>query len=402
MRPITRREALSLMAVLPLAARLRAQTRPGPDHRVVLGMHCLMLEPGGTVKVWRTQIAQDSFLLPGKPLPAYTLADIPGLANVVNGAVGPSCSFVVLNDGRLLAWGLNSNGMLGTTPLSQFEVLASWAPHSMTPAPVATRFDAADVSCGSSHVLALARDGSVYAWGTGKSGQLGIGPMPTITFRTRTASATTYIPFPARVPDLANAVAVSAGYSHSLALLGDGTIRAWGWNKTGELGDGSTTSRDRPVQVQGVRNAVAISAGGMFSVAALSDGTVVTWGADCTGVDPRPVLIPRPVPGVRDVTAIASGYGHVVALTRAGTLMTWGDNTHYGIGRGRNASQTPGVVQGLGGVRSIAAYDDTSVAVLSSGRIMTWGEVRPWNRPDGGRDLSPLPILLWVDGLDQS
>lgn len=69
---------------------------------------------------------------------------------------------------------------------------------------------------------------------------------------------------------------------------------------------------------------------------------------------------------------------------------------------GRDASQTPGIVQGLAGVRAIAADDDTSVAVLSSGRIMTWGEVRPWARPDGGDALSPLPILPWVDGLDQT
>ena len=60
------------------------------------------------------------------------------------------------------------------------------------------------------------------------------------------------------------------------------------------------------------------------------------------------------------------------------------------------------LVRGLTNVRSVSAHASTGAAVLGSGRIMTWGEVRPWTRPDGQRDLSPLPILLWVDGLDQS
>ena len=54
-------------------------------------------------------------------------------------------------------------------------------------------------------------------------------------------------------------------------------------------------------------------------------------------------------------------------------------------------------------VQFIAVDTETSTVVLGSGRIMTWGAVRPWTRPDGGGDtLSPFPILLWLDGLDQT
>ena len=71
----------------------------------------------------------------------------------------------------MLAWGVNANGRLGTTTQAQMETLASWSPNgSNKPLPLSTRFDAVDVSTGDEHALALARDGSVYAWGVGTDG----------------------------------------------------------------------------------------------------------------------------------------------------------------------------------------------------------------------------------------
>jgi hypothetical protein len=75
---------------------------------------------------------------------------------------------------------------------------------------------------------------------------------------------------------------------------------------------------------------------------------------------------------------------------------------HTGAGRGRSAGAAPALVTGLANVTWLAAAASTTIAVLESGRMMTWGEVRPWTRPDDGQsDLSPFPILLWVDGLQQ-
>jgi alpha-tubulin suppressor-like RCC1 family protein len=262
-------------------------------------------------------------------------------------------------------------------------------------------FDAVDVSAVSDHVMALARDGSVYTWGPGDRGQLGIGALPVVNFATRTPSTMNYVPYPVQVPNLSGVKAISAGIAHSLALLSDGTVRAWGSNKQGQLGDGTTTDRNAPLAVQGVRDAVAIAAGSYFSVAVLADGTVMQWGDTDGSNTPRPV--PAPVPGARDIRSVVAGLAHVVAVTRAGTIVTWGDSTHYQTGRGRNATAAPALVAGLTGVESIATNDETSTAVLSSGRIMTWGEVRAWTRPDsGGGELSPFPILLWIDGLDQA
>ncbi len=90
-----------------------------------------------------------------------------------------------------------------------------------------------------------------------------------------------------RIPTLAGVSAISAGRTHSLALLDDGAARAWGENILGQVGDGTTTNRDTPVLVQGVRNAVAITAAvGDFSAALLADGTVMTWGGVRTWTRP--------------------------------------------------------------------------------------------------------------------
>jgi len=123
--------------------------------------------------------------------------------------------------------------------------------------------------------------------GRGDSGELGIGPLPTVNFRGSYPTVAQFVPYPVRIPNLQNVVAISAGDRHSLALLKDGTVRAWGLNRHGQVGDGTSTNRDVPTTVPGVRNAVAIAAGGYRSVAVLADGTVMEWGANHVNLTPR-------------------------------------------------------------------------------------------------------------------
>src|SRR5687767_11252742 len=115
MKRINRREALALLAAVPVAARIRAQTRVTAKHRVILGSgHGFLVEPGGTLQAWHTGAQRDGLAIDAlglghnPPLAAHTLAPIPNLKNVVTAAAGTACSFAVLADGRLLAWGLNA------------------------------------------------------------------------------------------------------------------------------------------------------------------------------------------------------------------------------------------------------------------------------------------------------
>ena len=109
-------------------------------------------------------------------------------------------------------------------------------------------------------------DGTVRCWGENDFGQLGNGT---------TAASTT----PVQVAGIAGALNVSAGWRHTCALLGDGTVQCWGQNQFAQLGDGTTTSRTTPVPVSAVAGAVAVTAGWWHhSCALLGDGTVRCWG----------------------------------------------------------------------------------------------------------------------------
>jgi hypothetical protein len=118
---------------------------------------------------------------------------------------------------------------------------------------------------------------------------LGIGTLPTVNFKMRSARIENYVPYPVKIPELEGVIAISAGNVHSLALLGDGTVRARGQNKHGQIGEGTFANRDRPLPVPGVRNVVAIAAGGYNSLALLADGTVMEWGAGPVNLNPRPL-----------------------------------------------------------------------------------------------------------------
>jgi len=417
-RPITRRDALSLLSALPLVARSAAQAPPARLRRVSLAMyHSLLLDSDGTLKCWSHPAAQapndqgQLGLGHFDPVEEYKLYPVPGLTHVVAAATALDMSFAVLADGRILSWGKRGD-MLGITPLAYLEIYADTGPKTHTPAPVAVRFDAVDISVGSHHVLALARDGTVWAWGDGRKGQLGIGALPVINFKTRTPSAMSYVPFPVQIPGLTDVVAISAGVDHSMALLKDGTMRAWGGNKYGQVGDGTTVDRPTPVLVPGIGKAIAIAARS-YSVAVLEDGGVLTWGDNMSGNlgrpwknDGTPAPVPGFVPGVADGRAVAAG-NHVLILTQAGTVVSWGYNGYGNLGYGGTTyGFVARTVRGLTGVHSVTVHANASLAVLDDGRIVGWGggHGHPWISLRGGstdvRGSGPTPILLNVDGLD--
>ena len=78
---------------------------------------------------------------------------------------------------------------------------------------------------------------------------------------------------PVKVSGISTAKAISAGGSHTCALLAGGTVKCWGLNSNGQLGDGTTIQSATPVKVLGISTATTISAGGSHTCALLSGGT---------------------------------------------------------------------------------------------------------------------------------
>jgi len=218
--------------------------------------------------------------------------------------------------------------------------------------------------------------GTVQAWGDNGSGQLGNGTM------TRTECAC--IPTPVSVSGLSGVTALASGDYHSLALLSDGTIRAWGDNAQGQLGDGTMVASATPVSVSGLSGVTAIAAGGLHSLALLRDGTVRAWGSNFSGQLGDGIgsdsATPVPVSVLSGVTALAGGYYHSLALLSDGTMRAWGYNYYGQLGTGTAPTggcaciHTPVPVINLSGVTAIAAGGVHSLALLGDGTIRSWGE----------------------------
>lgn len=145
-----------------------------------------------------------------------------------------------------LAWGDNGSGQLGDgTTINRSTPVSVCAPGRTAPC---TRFltDVVDIAAGTSHSLALRKDGTVLAWGNNGGGQLGDGTSANRTTPVRVCAPGQTAPC---TRFLTHVHTIAAGRTHSLALGKDGTAFAWGENGFGELGDGTTTNRSTPVRV---------------------------------------------------------------------------------------------------------------------------------------------------------
>ena len=189
---------------------------------------------------------------------------------------------------------------------------------------------------------------------------------------------------PVDLSGLGEFVAIDAGWMHTLALKADGTVWAWGGNRYGQLGDGTAVDSPCPVQVTGLQEVKAIAAGGVFSMALKRDGTVWAWGDNYTrecGICETtqvPVVEPVQIEELSDVIAIDAGVQHGVALKPDGTVWCWGLGLFGILGQGAGDTYTsscvPLKIVNLSSVTAIAAGADHTLALLSDGTVKGWGQ----------------------------
>lgn len=223
---------------------------------------------------------------------------------------------------------------------------------------------------GSRHILMRWSDGTVSGMGDNRVGQLG---------QPRTASLTFEAPVRIALPG--KAIQVMASNQTSYAVLEDGTVWAWGFGRNGELGVRLTGAEHRhvPGKVSGLSDVVGISAKEHEAMAVLADGSVRAWGQPPAAIaGGRRVDIgihaPFVVQGLSDIVRIDSGSRHGLALTRDGRLMAWGQNTLGQLGLGRVSKlETPTEIPSLTNVVSMARVVGSGVAVTGDGRVWTWG-----------------------------
>jgi hypothetical protein len=209
------------------------------------------------------------------------------------------------------------------------------------------------------------------------------------------------------VKGLTGVRAIAAGGEHSLALMANGAVMAWGGDESGQLGTGvAKPSSTVPVPVKGLTGVTAVSAGGQFSLALTNKGTVEAWGSDefgqlgNVGFEEESSDIPLQVSGLSAVTAIAAGAQHALALMSGGTLMAWGEDTYGELGNGifKARQETPVAVSGVSEATAITAGGQDSAALLGSGRVMTWG-INKSGTLGNGTTGSPSAVPVAVEGV---
>lgn len=281
-------------------------------------------------------------------------------------SAGDLFNCALTNASGLKCWGWNAFGQLGDGTFN------------FKPSPVDVNGLASGVTsvdAGADHTCALNSAGGAICWGYNGDGAVGDG-----TNVTRSA--------PVAVSGLAGGVSsISAGADHSCAATRYGAAKCWGWNRDGQIGDGTSgNSRLTPRTVAGLASgsgAVDVSAGGTHSCALLSTGAVKCWGSNAWGelgndkaagtvpISPTPVTVTGIASGA---TALSMGKGFGCAIINRG-LKCWGRNWYGALGDGTTFDRhVPTGVVGLGsGVAAVSAGADHVCALTTGAGVKCWG-----------------------------
>jgi alpha-tubulin suppressor-like RCC1 family protein len=290
-------------------------------------------------------------------------------------AAGSQHALALREDGTVWAWGRELNGRLGNGIATNT--------HRSVPLPVHDLNDIVSIAVGGAFSLALQEDGTVWSWGWNANGELGVGD-----------TIDRSIPVQVLGPDgeghLSGVVAISAGSTRSFAVTEDGTLWAWGSRAT-TTETGLETRSTVPVaasrlpdEIDLLGDLVAFSHADDHSLALMRDGSVWAWGGNVRGqlgdgtTTGRPQAVRVRLAGdelLEDAIGIATGRLHSMAIREDGSVWAWGFNQYGQLGNGTdmNNDPIPGPVLDLNDVQRIAAAGDTSFALLGDGTVRAWG-----------------------------
>ena len=343
-------------------------------------VHTCAVTNSGGVKCWgangQGQLGDNSTVSRTTPVDVFGLT-----SGVVSISAGEYHTCAVTTAGGVKCWGRNSEGQLGdnsttqrTTSVDVFGLTSG----------------VASISAGSRHTCAVMTSGGAKCWGQNTNGQLG---------NDSTAQRTT----PVDVVGLTSGVAsVSAGGSHTCAVTVAGGAKCWGYNAYGQLGNGSLTNRNTPFNVFGLTSGVVSVSAELYHTCALTNsGGVKCWGYNGSGQlgdgSTTQRTTPVDVSGLTSgVASVSAGNSHVCAVTTSGSAKCWGHNGSGQLGD-NSATQraTPVDVWGLtSGVASVSASGYHTCAVTVAGGAKCWGYNAYGQLGDGTTSHRSVPVSV--------
>ena len=356
-----------------------AATRNNQARITVGSSHVCVVWTASTVQCWGAnnagQLGDGTVTNAPAPTPPLALSGVTGLT------AGFQHSCALQTTGTVQCWGANNNGQLGNGTF-----VSSTNP--VTVAGTATLSGVRAVSSTNASTCALLSDATAQCWGNNVYGQLGSGAI------------TLSEPSPVTVNGLSGATAISVASQSACALLSDATVACWGSNSSGQLGTGTVTlSELAPVAVVGVSGATAITSAGLYSCALLSDGTVRCWGDNSTGQlgngttsgSSTSVL----VSGLANATSVSAANTFACAALSGGAVRCWGDNTYGQLGNGTTTnSSTPVTVSGLTNATAVSVGQYQACATLSDGSVQCWGRNNNGQLGNGTTIDSSTPVSV--------
>ena len=301
------------------------------------------------------------------------------------GAVGwPGRVTCAKINGGVQCWGDNEFGQLGNGDCGATN--PSTCAYSSVPVAVAGLTSGVTaLAVGRGHSCAV-QNGQVFCWGYDESGEVG-----SYSEDIRNPQdGVSYSRWPRPVADITNATAVSVGLNHSCALLADGTVKCWGSNQDGILGDGTGVDNFLPVQVLGLSGVLSITSGDYHNCAIVGTsfadgGSVYCWGApyrDQLGQGPHCDQVGQCFnPGghlvqnaaFTNAQSISAGGLHTCAL-QGGAVYCWGDDVNGELGQMVAAGHTPQAKSAIASNVTAIAVGPTNSCAIFRGAVNCWGK----------------------------
>ena len=270
-------------------------------------------------------------------------------------------TLAVKSDGTLWSWGSNSNGQLGLNNRTAYS----------SPKQVGALTNWLKVSCGYTNSFAIKTDGTLWSWGDPISGQLGQGNLTYYSSPKQVGSLTNWA-----------SLGGSGNGGHMAAIKTDGTLWVWGSGQSGGLGLGNTTSYSSPKQVGSLTNwaSCVVSASGLnqYTLAIKTDGTLWSWGENSSGQlglgNTTSYSSPKQVGALTSWGTISSANAFSASVKTNGTLWIWGNNSIGQLGNGsRITTYSPNQIGSLSTWLTVSAGYSYTSAIKTDGTLWSWG-----------------------------
>lgn len=308
--------------------------------------------------------------------------EAPSIKNMAMVSVGAfhTCG-VIAGTGTLMCWGTNTNGQVGDGTAIQRN----------TPTVIDLGTSYSMVTVGSDFGCAIvAASGALKCWGINVLGQLGDGTTSLRNTPTLIESGVSYSQ-------------VSAGNSHACGIVAStGALKCWGFNASGQLGDGTTTQRNVPTLVDSGTSYSKVAAGGNHTCGVVaSTGALKCWGYNYFGQLGDGTTTNNPVPTGVDLgvaySQIAAGGHHTCGLVAStGALKCWGNNASGQLGDGTGVDRLTPVVIDSGVLYSsiVNGSSGTCGIVAIVGTLKCWGDNSYGQLGDGTTTLRMTPTAV--------